>query len=61
MENQAFQLLMARLREIENRLDDQDIKLDQLLSWRWKLAGATLVLSTIGGIAVQMMIAKLNN
>lgn len=47
MDNQAFTLLM-------NKLEDHDEKLNELLAWRYKLAGATLVVSAIVGIVVQI-------
>ena len=52
MDNQAFELLM-------NKLEDHDKKLDELLSWKWKLSGVVLVVSTIAGVVVQFAIEKL--
>ena len=51
MDNQAFIMLMAKL-------EDHDTKLDELLTWRYKLAGATLVVSAIVGIVTQIVINK---
>lgn len=52
MDDQAFQLLMAKL-------EDHDKKLDDLLSWKWKLSGITLTVSVIVGIVVQVIINKI--
>lgn len=52
MDEQAFELLMDKLR-------DHDQKLDEILAWRYKLAGATIIVSTIGGVLVQVLLQKL--
>ena len=59
MDQQAFDLLMDKLKTQDQRFDEVDDKLDDLLKWKWKLAGATVVISGIGGILVQILIAKL--
>jgi len=51
MDNQAFQLLMSKL-------EDHDEKLDELLAWRYKLAGATLVVSAVVGMVTQFILNK---
>ena len=48
MDQQAFQLLMAKL-------EDHDKKLEQLLAWRYKLAGATLAVTALGTVIMQII------
>ena len=59
MNDQAFELLMNKLKDQDKRLDGMDQKLDELISWKIKLAGATLVISAIGGIFIQILINKI--
>ena len=59
MNDQAFELLMNKLKDQDKRLDGMDQKLDELISWKIKLAGATLVISAIGGIFIQIFINKI--
>ena len=53
MDQQAFALLMAKL-------EDHDEKLDEILAWRYKLAGVSLVVSALTGIVVQYVLNKLS-
>lgn len=59
MDDQAFKLLMNKIEEQDMKFKEMDEKLDELLAWKWKLAGATLVMSTIGGLVVQLFLHKL--
>jgi hypothetical protein len=61
MDNQAFQLLLERLKEQDSKLGDIEVKLEELLAWKWKLAGATLVISGICGLVVQIVLAKIGS
>jgi len=54
MDDKTFQLLVSKL-------DDHDRKLDEILAWRWKLSGVTVVVATFCGIAVQIVIAVYSN
>lgn len=59
MDDQAFRLLMEKFREQDERFNDIEAKLEELLNWKWKLAGATLVISGICGLVVQIVLAKM--
>ncbi len=60
MDSQAFQLLMSKLKAQDERFDEIERKLDELLSWKLKLTGATLLISAIGGVLVQIFINKIS-
>ena len=47
--------------DVEKRLEEIDHKLDELLSFKWRLAGMTAVLSLFGGILIQVIIAKMGS
>lgn len=60
MDQQAFALLMNKIQQQDNKFDSIEEKLDDLLAWKWKLSGITLVVSSVIGIAVQFLINKLS-
>ena len=51
MDEQVFQMIMTKL-------ESHDEKLDAILEWRYKLAGATLVMASIAGILTNIIINK---
>lgn len=56
MDNQAFQLLMEKLKTQDERFDSVEKKLDDILAWKLKLTGATLIISAIVGVVMQIVI-----
>lgn len=60
MDQQAFALLMNKIQEQDDKFDSIEEKLDDLLAWKWKLSGITLVVSAVIGIVVQIVINRLS-
>lgn len=54
MDTQAFELLMDKLRESDRRLSDMDEKLDELLAFKWKIIGGSVVLSVLFNLAISV-------
>lgn len=55
MDTQAFELLMEKLRDNDKRLEQMDEKLDELLAFKWKIIGGSVVLSTIFSFIVSLV------
>lgn len=49
MDDQAFQMLMARLNGMDEKIDD-------LLAWKWKVAGITMVLTVFGSMGFELIL-----
>ena len=45
--DQAFELLLEKFRDTDKRLDTIDEKMDELLSFKWKIIGGSVVISTL--------------
>lgn len=63
MDAQILELVVDMIKtnkvDVEKRLEEIDSKLDELLSFKWRLAGMTAVLSLFGGVLIQVIIAKM--
>ncbi len=63
MDAQILELVVDMIKtnkvDVEKRLEEIDGKLDELLSFKWRLAGMTAVLSLFGGVLIQVIIAKM--
>ncbi len=52
MDDQVFQLIVSRFDKLES-------KVDELVTFKWKVYGMTVVISAVLGVAVQLVIAYL--
>ena len=53
--DQAFELLLEKFRETDKRLDTIDEKMDELLSFKWKIIGGSVVISTLFTFLVSVL------
>lgn len=59
MDDQAFALLMDKLKSQDERFEAIETKLDELLSWKLKLSGAVAVITIITTAIMQYFYAKI--
>lgn len=57
MDDQAFELLMDKLKTHDDKFMSLEEKVDLILQWKWKLVGGTLVVSA--GVTALIQIASL--
>jgi len=55
MDMQAFELLLEKFRDTDKRLDTIDEKMDELLSFKWKIIGGSVVISTLFTFLVSVL------
>ena len=53
--DQAFELLLEKFRDTDKRLDTIDEKMDELLSFKWKIIGGSVVISTLFAFLVSVL------
>lgn len=53
--DQAFELLLEKFRDTDKRLDTIDEKMDELLSFKWKIIGGSVVISTLFTFLVSVL------
>lgn len=53
--DQAFELLLEKFRDADKRLDTIDEKMDELLSFKWKIIGGSVVISTLFTFLVSVL------
>jgi hypothetical protein len=55
MNEQAFELLLEKHREADRRAERIEEKLDELLSFKWKIVGGSAVLSMLASFLVSLV------
>lgn len=55
MNEQAFELLLEKHREADRRSERIEEKLDELLSFKWKIVGGSAVLSMLASFLVSLV------
>lgn len=55
MNEQAFELLLEKHRDADRRAERMEEKLDELLSFKWKIVGGSAVLSIIASFLTSLV------
>jgi hypothetical protein len=59
MDNKIIDLVMSHIEDIKQDVKSLDNKLDQIIEWKLKLVGATIVVSGIISVIFQITLALL--
>lgn len=56
MDQQAFELLMDRFQHLENKINELDHKVSELLTFKWKLIGMSSAVGFIGAFIMHLLL-----
>ena len=56
MDDLALKLLITRLDQLDERIDNLSIKVDELVNWRWKLMGMATAIGFIGSLIMNLLL-----
>jgi hypothetical protein len=56
MDGQAFELLMDKMNQMENRIIQMDRKLEEIMEFKWQIIGGSVAISAILSVALTVIL-----
>ena len=57
MDDKVFELINEKIDDLKSDLKGLELKVDEMLKFRWQVYGVTVVISAILGFGVQLFLA----